>query len=161
MSSSGIQIRSTLPLEECVSRLSAVIDADSIFADTGSKPVLGSVTRWSVSLRKRISGRNSFQTRLTGTFRAETEGTSFHGKFGIHPVVRLFQFFWFGFLGYHLILIAMAKSTSGNPVGVFATIAGMMFFGVGLEWYGRKDEQLEIQFLGDFVKQVLGATISE
>jgi hypothetical protein len=105
MNSGRINLLAPFGQAECVSRLTAAIDAEqsllsSIAALRGSKPVVGWVTESSMRLRKRIGYGNSFQSYLTATMRPEAGGTAISGKIAMHPLVRAAMIVWFGAIIY-------------------------------------------------------------
>ena len=86
------------PPAECVSRLREEIDSGvmTYLFGIGSKSFTGRVSESSLSLRRRISYRNSFQTVLRARMRPERGGTLISGTCGMHPLVKAFMLVWFG-----------------------------------------------------------------
>jgi hypothetical protein len=162
---------SPLSPAECASRLAAVLDSDrlagfSLPALFGSNPVIGRVTATSLRIHKRIGYRNSFQTCLTATMRAEAGGTLISGKFGMHPFVRFFMGFWFGGIiligGSFSVVVAISLFPGSGHYyhDAWMGLVGppvILAFGIGLVRFGRFLTRDESKFLTDFLVHALNA----
>ena len=144
--SDRLEVFSPLAADECVSRLEAAMDKESSglfrWDAFGSKPVIGTVSGDSLSLRKRIFYRNSFQTSLSAKIRPERGGTVISGEMGMDTLVRAFLVIWFGgviLIGGSMSVSSVSDLLSGSPrpgnniVGAVVPLL-MAGFGVGLSW---------------------------
>lgn len=151
-----VAVISPLPREECVRRLQEQVDPEgSVF---GKRPVIGRVRETSLRLRKRVKGRNSFQTFLFARVSPAADRTRFDCRFGMHPAVVAFMAFWFGVL---LVIGGLAVSELGSlwagadalpaglPIGAF--LLGMFVFGIGLVAIGRFASKGDVAFLTEFL----------
>jgi hypothetical protein len=162
MARSRITLLSPLTREECVRRLREQVDPDgTIF---GKKPVIGRVRETSLRLRKRIRGRNSFQTFLTAKMAEESGKTRFDCRFGMHPAVVAFMAFWFGGVlaigaGAVIELSGIAAALSvAEPMVLLGPLA-MVAFGIGLVTLGRFSSRDDAQFLTEFVRSAVEGKI--
>lgn len=89
MNQNRINLYSSLPLAECVSRLNIFLGLRD------ACPIMGRVSDTSLRVRKRIAGRNAFQIRLVAEIRPGGAGTIISGSFAMHPFVRLITVVWF------------------------------------------------------------------
>jgi hypothetical protein len=171
MNSGRINLLAPFGQAECVSRLTAAIDAEqsllsSIAALRGSKPVVGWVTESSMRLRKRIGYGNSFQSYLTATMRPEAGGTAISGKIAMHPLVRAAMIVWFGAIIYMAgapfirtlyLMIVGSPAEYENAKVLLVTFPVMLAFGFGLIAFGRYLARNEIRFLTEFLIRELDA----
>lgn len=156
--SNRFELLSPLPPDECTSRMGTAIDVErfwgfSFIAFTGKKPALGWVTDSAFRIRKRISGRDSFQRILSAKMRPDGSGTVISGKFAMHPFVQAFMFIWFGGVSIGMV-VSMLSAFNGQFDSGLLIPPGMLIFGLAMVFYGREDEKA---FLVDFVKQTLNA----
>jgi hypothetical protein len=91
--------------------------------EPGGPPFIGCVGDDSFSLRRHISGRNSFLPRIKGRIIPTNSGTRINVIMFIHPFSALFMTFWLGVVGYGAL-----RDTSAFP----AILWGMFLFGVTL-----------------------------
>jgi len=170
-SNERLELYSSLPLDECARRISDAIDSErsplfSLVSLFGSHPVAGRVDGFSLSLRKRIGYRNSFQSHLTATMRAEGSGTLVSGEFAMHPFVRVFMTIWFSgviLIGGTMFIVATGAFLFGSPprgnnawVGIFVPPV-MVAFGFALVRFGRYLARDEARFITEFLVRVLNA----
>jgi hypothetical protein len=139
-----------------VRRLQAQIDPDG--SVLGKNLVIGQVRERSLRLRKRIRGRNSFQTFLFAGVAAVGSQTRFDCRFGMHPALIAFMAFWFGAL---LVMGGMAASELGSvwagsdsfpgrvPIGAF--LLGLVVLGIGFIALGRFSSKGDVAFLTEFL----------
>jgi hypothetical protein len=158
--SSRTDLVSPLPREECVRRLQEV--ANSSWMIFGSRPLIGRVGETSFSLRRRISGWNSFQTYLYGIFEQEARQTRLRCRFGVHPAVVGFMIFWFGalsFFGGADVVNAIVHSSSSSAPSLI-TLAGpflMLAFGVAVVIIGRFSARHEQAYMLKILATALNA----
>jgi hypothetical protein len=151
---SAIQLLSPLSPDECVARLREAVDPGGLFFGFGSKPVIGRVSRRSVSLRKRIGYSNSFQTFVIGTFEPHGEGAAFRGTAGTHPLVIAFAAVWvvgllFGF-GMMVVAETQGRAVGDLPLGLagLALMLALGALGVRLARYlARREEAFLVTFV--------------
>jgi len=153
------------PVEECYRRLKESVDT-SFFPYFSSKQVAGSVSKSSVSLRKRISYRNSFQTVLRASLKPSAVGTEIISTIGLHPHVKIFMFIWFGgltIIGGTIFVVALsfvfgesAHISIGAVMGMLIP-PGMAVFGIGLLKFGKYLARDESILLIDFITDRLDA----
>ncbi len=169
MSADRIYIVTSLTPAECEARLSSAIDAQGtapFFLDgwRGTKPVIGHVTGSSLSLRKRIGYRNSFQSVLTATIRSDAGGTVISGQVGMNPLAQGGMLVWFGLLviiGGAMFIGTLGSMLLGAEGGQGLGWAGilvpplMMTFGIGLVCFGRDLAKDEAHFLEEFLIRTL------
>jgi hypothetical protein len=151
-----VTVISPLPREDCLRRLQERIDPDG--SVLGKKSVIGRIRERSLRLRKRIRGRNSFQTFLFAGVSSMGSQTRFDCRFGMHPAIIAFMAFWFGAL---LVMGGMAMSELGSvwagsdafplglPIGAF--LLGLIVFGIGLVALGRFSSKGDVAFLTEFL----------
>lgn len=151
-------------MEECHMRLKESVDT-SFFPYFSSKQVAGRVSNDSISIRKRIHYRNSFQTVLRALLKPSGNSTKLFVNIGLHPFVKTFIFIWFGFLiligGFIFIisLSSLAKNTSadiGTIMGILIPF-GMAVFGIALLKYCKYLARDEPAFLKAFLINLLDA----
>jgi hypothetical protein len=149
---------------DCAKRLREAVDEGAMvsFFRAGSKPVIGKVSEFSLTLNKRINYRNSYQPYLTATMRPELGGTAISGVLAMHPFVRIFNVVWFGFVT--IIFLGMGWASLSGKRGdsretslMLIVPLGMLCFGIGLIWFGRFLARNEPKFLEDFLIQTLDA----
>jgi hypothetical protein len=159
-----VTVISPLPREACVRRLQEQVDPDgSVF---GKRLVIGRIRDTTLRLRRRIKGRNSFQTFLFARISPVAGHTRFECRFGMHPAVIAFMAFWFGAL---LVIGGLAVAELGSlwagsdafpagiPVGAF--LLGMGVFGIGLVAIGRFSSKGDVAFLTEFLLNTVDGRI--
>jgi hypothetical protein len=159
-----LTVLSPLPREDCLRRLQEQVDPEG--SVLGKKLVIGRVRDRSLRLRKRIKGRNSFQTFLFAGVAAVGSQTRFECRFGMHPAVIAFMAFWFAAL---LVIGVMAVSELGSvwagsgsfpagvPIGAF--VLGMAVFGIGVIAVGRFTSKGDVAFLTEFLLNAVNGRI--
>ena len=139
--SNQFKLVTCLSPEKCVFRLMHTADPEffdlsrSVNLNDGSKPVRGKITSADFLLRKRIFGRNSFQTFVEGTIQPATNGTIVAGQFSLHPAVKPLFKVWvcsLVFIGFPVCVILLKDLASGavhwsNLWEVDRTFAGALF----------------------------------
>lgn len=147
----------------CVERLREAVDGSLV--PFGKKPVIGSVGDRKAMLRKRLRGRNSFQTCLRVVFADTPSGTRLDCRGGMHPAVIGFMTIWLGgvalfggavFLSSVIALTGAAESEIPPAIGLAAPPA-LLLFGLLLMLGGRGAARTEETFLLDFVGETLEA----
>jgi len=148
--SSRIDLVSPLPRDECVRRLRDL--TDGFWMIFGSRPLVGRVGESSFNLRKRIRGRNSFQTIARGIIQQDSGHTRLRCQFGVHPAAVGFMILWFGalsFFGGADIMNAIAGWSSSSARSLIAHTGAVVMFAFGLAVVGicrfsARHEQSEI-----------------
>lgn len=143
--------------EKCASRIKDVVDAPyNIF---GAAPVMESATARSATLRKRIRYSNSNQTILPCRFEAHGAGTliRYRSLPALHQ--RIFQGFWFGFIGLWTVAAIVILAALNDPVAPVLVLGGvfMLGAGAGLVILGRWLARDEHAYLVEFLKHHLDA----
>ncbi len=145
------ELISPFPPEECVDRLRAgVLNMTS--------EVDGRVEYDWIRLRKRIFGRNSFQTFLTASLKAEGTGTRIRGSLGVHPLVIGFMAFWVAGVATANLLILVLTVRDGLPPGGWFIPPAMLVGGIAGIWFCRWLSRGQDRFLVDFVSRAVEAT---
>jgi hypothetical protein len=156
-----IIIMSSLTRQECVRRLQESVDRDSVLS--GNKPVIGRVRETSLRLRKRIKGRNSFQTVVFAKIVQDQGRTRLECRFGIHPIVIGFMLFWFGgviTLGSRAIAGApgVLDSIMADPMLILGPLV-MIMGGIAVLVICRNSARDEQQFLTDFLLKTIDGRV--
>jgi hypothetical protein len=160
-----IIFRSPHSIEECHRRLKESVDT-SFFPFFSSKQVAGKVSKNSISIRKRISYRNSFQTVLRGSLNPTTNGTEIMSTIGLHPFVKIFMIIWFCgliIIGGMIIVIALSsffRENSPTDIGSIMGILippGLTVFGIALLKFGKYLARDESIILKNFLIDLLEA----
>jgi len=158
-----VRFASALPRSACADRLREAVD--SPFVLFGKKSVVGTVGDAKATLRKRIKGRNSFQSCLRVTLADVSTGTTLECRGGLHLAVIVFMIFWMGvvvliggsvFLAAIIALTTTADSEIPPAMGLVIP-PSMLLFGVVLVLFGRRMARGEEAFLLDFVAQTTTA----
>src|SRR6478609_919174 len=89
-----VSLTTNLQRGQCVERMREAVDGPLV--PFGKKPVIGQVSEGKATLRKRLRGRNSFQTCLRLSFADTPTGTRLDCRSGMHPAVIVFITFWLG-----------------------------------------------------------------
>lgn len=157
------QLASPLSPTQCAQTLREAVDSPWVFL--GKKPVVGTVGEDNAVLRKRIKGRNSFQTLLKVKMSGRTDGTALSCKGGMSLAVAIFITLWLGVvlvIGGAVFLATVASLTGAGEseippaIGLFVPPT-LLVFGVLLLTIGRKMAKAEEAFLLAFVTQTLQA----
>jgi hypothetical protein len=153
------------PIEECYRRLKEAVDT-SLFPYFSSKQVAGRVSKRSISIRKRIYYRNSFQAVLRASLKPSPSGTEIISTVSLHPFVKIFMFIWFGgliMIGGIIFVIALSsyfKENSLKDIGSIMWILippGMAIFGIALLKFGKYLARDESKVLKRFLIDLLDA----
>jgi hypothetical protein len=151
---SRFELVSPLNRDEVVRVLNDSIDGNWRFF--GNRPVVGSVDRSGFSLRMRIGYRNSFQTILRGTLVDANGSTRLRCTAGMSLYVTIFMFFWFSALiAFAVPMVGFALQ--GDDWQGLAIVSGMLAFGAGLVWIGRRMARGERDRLLAFVADTIDA----
>jgi hypothetical protein len=161
--SSRVDFASPLRREECVRRLRGVVDGPWTIVRT--HPLMGRVEETSFELRKRINGRNSFQTIARGIFEEESRQTVLRCQFGVRPSVGVFLTAWLAvvvLLGIALVPSAITGLMHGpRPISpdtwMNALGPPLMFcFGIAIvvlgRFFARNEEDYVVRFLVETLK---------
>jgi hypothetical protein len=159
------ELTSPLPIAECLARLNAKLD--SSWSVWGERPLLGGLSGNRLSARRRISYRNSFQTRLRAELTEQNGRTAIHCRFGLEPFVAVFMGVWFagvisaGGLVFVVCLVEIVSRGSGAEhdawVGVIVSPL-MLIFGLALVRGGKYLARGEREYLLDFLCKTLDAS---
>lgn len=139
--------------KECVDRLDALVDRGGLMLPSwkivfGSKRLIGQLSDTKLQLRKRIGYRNSSQTILNGTMRAQDGGTMISGEFGLHPVVRIFPFVWCVLLLSALAgFVILAPKKEGSDWALVMAPVLLMVLGMAVVWIGKYFARDEARFI--------------
>lgn len=145
------EINTSLSRAACIERLSAVLDPP--IEDSAPQPVVGWVNKRALRMRKRITGRNSFQYVLTGRFSDMPDGgVRIAFKTGMAMSVKIFT----AIICTVWLVFAVASALSAEWIGVVIPLVCVAFMAclVGIAQMLAKDE---VPFLVDFLKRTLQA----
>ena len=147
--STPAEFESEFGLAESVQRLAGATRRTPFAYFLPQQSAAGRVTTGCVSLQRIIPFvGNSFKPYFRGSFVEDGGRVRLRGRFTMHPLVKLFQSCWFGFVAIWVLVvtvITIGALLTGKP-GIwwppFAG-AGMFLFGVGLvalgKWFARND----------------------
>ena len=119
----------------------------------------------SIYIRKKINYRNSFQTVLRASIAPLGQGTKSVIFFGLHPFVKIFMFFWFGFavlIGGAIFILTLSSIIKKSPIDI-GTIMGILippsliFSGIVLLIISKLLSADDSTFLKKFLKNLLDA----
>lgn len=150
-----------LSLNECVGRLDAVVDRGGLVLPSwevvfGSKCLIGQLSDTKLQLRKRIGYRNSSQSILNGTIRAQDGGTMISGEFGLHPEVRIFPFVWCILLLSALAgFVILDPRKEGSDGALVMAPLLLMVLGMAVVWFGKYLARDEARFITETLQQAL------
>jgi hypothetical protein len=157
--SRAVILSTSLSPEECARRLTPIVDHPwDLF---GSNPVVGDANKTEINLRKRISGRNSFQTLLKASLEPDGDGTRLHCDIAKPFFSSVFMACWLGFVGIAWVITLIATFAGANEPA--SGIAGIVLlpvfagFGYTLVLIGQGMARGEDEFLIDFLCRELGA----
>lgn len=162
-------LRTSLSPDEVAAKLAGLTDSSLTFF--GSKPLIGSVSPVSLSLRKRIGYRNSWQTVMSATLegqkgqKGQKGQTTIRCRFWMHLFVVVFMAVWFtlaiggvfGVLG----TLADGGFPEGTPGWVAVIPLGLFAFGWLMLAVGRWMARHEESYLVETLRTALGATVVE
>jgi hypothetical protein len=154
-----LSFTTSLPPEECRRRLKSrcagwrdAFRSSFTMEVDPARPLLGRVTERGFWLFLRIRYRNSFQTRASGRFRAESGETRVDVRFGMTMATRAFMAVWFAGVGLGAIGALLARlggRAEPGLEGAWILIPFAMFaFGIGLVTFGRwlaRDEERRLR----------------
>lgn len=148
-----VEMVSRLDRADVLRRLQAGVDSEWTFG--GGKGVVGRVGDDGFRLRLRLGYRNSFQTFMFGTLRADGRGTRIAARTGVHPFTAVFMTLWLS-----VVAVAATIGVAGLfqpqpdaasqglillvPVAMFAF--GIALVGIG-RWVARNERARLIAFL--------------
>ena len=140
---------------ESVQRLAAVTRRFAFAAFLSKQTAVGRVTAHNVSLQRVIPlVGNSFKPFFRGSFQQVENRVVLRGRFTIHPFVKVFMTFWFGFLVFWIAFATVLAGAAlfhgrtsfcGSTNYWWFPLAGVVMFimGVGLvaiaKWLARND----------------------
>ena len=156
-----MKVFTSLTPAQCVERIDGRIDSEktlwlSLKSIFGSRPVLGNASESRVRLRKRIRGRNSFQTILTAKLEPESGGTVVSIHTGIHRFVLVFGAIWLAIVGsvFTFQIQRMASHWTWTDAQPFLLAAPIV---TGVVIYIRWNAHREAEFLTHFLIETLDA----
>lgn len=163
--SNKIKLRSPHLIEKCGRRLKESVDT-SFFPYFPSKQIAGKISKHSISIRKKIGHRNSFQTVLRASLKQNEKETELVLTMGLHPFVKIVMLVWFG--GFILIggsILTMSLSSifmkkSSVDIGTIMGILippGMVIFRIALLIFGKYLSKDENRVLIVFLRDLLDA----
>ncbi len=141
----------SLDIDEAVSVLSRSTKK-SVILNMFSDVIIGSISLTSVKLQRHNPWfHNAFSPKFSGTFCKQGDKTILSGNFQLSLAVRVFMTFWFGFIGFWIIGVALFGPFIGISkgetwlvsigAGLMVAVFGIAFAGLGLVF---------IQFLKKF-----------
>jgi hypothetical protein len=148
-----VAVTSKLDRAEVLRRLQGAVDSEWTFG--GGKGVVGRVDEHGLRLRLRIGYRNSFQTFMFGTMKAEGRGTRIEARTGMHPFAAVFMAVWLSVvgLGATIAIAGAIGAEAGEPAQALLLLVpvGMFAFGFALvgmgRWFARDERARLIAFL--------------
>ena len=157
------ELASPLSPTQCARALSEAVDSPWVFL--GKKPVVGTVGEDGAVLRKRIKGRNSFQTLLKVKMCGRIDGTALSCRGGMSLAVAIFIGLWLGVvlaIGGAVFLASVAGLTGAGESEIPPALGllvppAMLAFGALLLTVGRTMAKAEEAFLLDFLTRTLQA----
>ena len=155
----NVRFLSPHPPEECVRRLEETVAKGMFFRFSG-KPVEGSVSDTEISIRKKLSYRNTCQFTLDATLEPEGSGTVIAGTLGRDWLWHHFDLIWI--LGVAVILVVMEMDVFGGFT--LQHLPELLMYGLGI-WFvgwicarwGRYATRDEDEFLKRHVIETLDA----
>ncbi|QJB69081.1 hypothetical protein [Parasphingorhabdus halotolerans] len=123
--------------------------------------VMGGGTEEKILLRVvKHNIRNDFSTCLEGKMKAERGGTLITARMGKARSLNVFMVFWFGFLGFFMLMSLMVLGSDDAPLSFKVPFFGipflMMLAGVAMMRFGGhsagEDKQRILEFLAEKVK---------
>jgi len=150
-----VTFESDYPLAESVARLFAATRERGL-ATIGTQAAVGKVEPGKVRL-SRVDPKvnNSFKPIFAGAFEEADGRVVLRGSFGMHPVLKVLQCFWFGSLFSLTVLFAWRMPSAADAWGVVLMGLVMSALGLGLlalgKWFARNDEA----WLSNVIQQAL------
>jgi len=159
MASDGpVSFTTAYAAHQAVERLRAAVKP-TVFHTLFRAGVVGRVSHTRVRLRRhRPWIHNGFEPVFSGAFATRDGLTRLDGRFGLHPMVRVYLSFWYGILAVMVAVYTMA-ALQGGPmrdtatfVAVLVVLAAFPAVMVRLgRWLGRHD----VDYISDAVRRAL------
>lgn len=147
--STPAEFESEFGLDESVLRLAAATRRTVFAYFLPEQSAVGRVTTGCVSLQRIIPFvGNSFKPYFRGSFEEVGGRVRLRGEFTMHPLVKLFQSIWFGFVAIWVLVvtvITIGALLTGRPCIWWLPFAGVGMFLLGLgivalgKWFARND----------------------
>lgn len=154
-----VEVVSKFDRADVLRRLQGAVDSEWKFG--GGKGVVGKVDEHGFRLRTRIAYRNSFQTVMFGTMKAEGRGTRIAARTGMHPFAAVFMTVWLSVVGLAATtaVVHSIEATPGEPAQALFLLVpvGMFGFGIALVGIGRWIARGERARLIEFLERTLEA----
>jgi hypothetical protein len=149
------EFESSFGLSESVERLNAATRR-SVSSATTRQEVVGTVTGLQVSLYGFTPlVHNSFKPFFRGRFIQRNGKVILAGRFTMHPYVKTFMTFWFGFGGWITLLGFLHPRATSNPWnGV-----GIIVVGIVILTAGRRLARDDAAWLSDVIRRALQAQL--
>jgi hypothetical protein len=168
MAPTPINLISPMSPAECVERLKPFVDSPLVLF--GSRPLIGEVSEQKLQLRKRISYRNSFQSRLVAELSVEDHQTRLCCSFQTQPFGLLV-----GIIGIAVLFVvattfgtvlisgavtgAMLKSANPLLLAIpFLVLVLLVVGGAGVAALGKRLARGEEDYILDTLSKALEAT---
>ena len=140
----SFEVETAHSTEECIALLNSEIEPNKW---SGSHKIFqGVVSAAGFKMTRIIHYRNSFLPTIYGSFRSSFPGTVVVIKMKMSPLITAFMCFWFGFVGFALIV-----SIIGSKPGMALVPLCMLLFGWALEnggfWFEVKRVKLVLKNL--------------
>lgn len=154
-----------LPAEQCKTLLTESIDRERYFPPYdflyARKDIIGYLKGSAFRIRKRRHNMNSFAPLLYGEFLQEGNHTRIQGEFRMHPFIKPFEIFWFGFLIIFFVFNAIfvfprvfsGEANLGHFMGLTIPIL-LVAFAVGLIKWGKSSGEPEKNYIISFLAHV-------
>ena len=150
----GVSFSSPYSLPQAVERLGAAVKPTALHTPF-REAVVGRVSDTRVRLRRhRPLVRNGFAPIFTGAFATRDGVTRLEGRFGLHPMVRIYLSLWYGILAV-MVGVYTTAALRGGPLrdtAMFvAILAALAIFPAVMtrvgRWLGRRD--------ADYISEVI------
>jgi hypothetical protein len=153
--SAPAEFESSFGLSESVERLNAATRRSVSSAATRQEAV-GTVKESQVSLycSTPMVG-NSFKPFFRGRFIERNGKVILAGRFTMHPYVKAFMTFWFGFVGWLTLLNFLHSRATSAPLGG----VGMIVVGIALVMAGRRLARDDAAWLSEVICSALHAQV--
>jgi hypothetical protein len=159
--STPVEFESQFDLEESVRRLASATRRWPFGLFAIKQSAVGRVTARKVYLERVIPlVGNSFKPFFHGSFELVGGHVRLTGRFGFHPLVKVFMTFWFGFVVLWILFVTahtIARLFDGKPclwwlpfAGVGMFLAGLGLVAVG-KWFARND----VRWLSTVIREAL------
>lgn len=152
----GFASRHSVP--QAVERLRAAVKPTALHTPF-REAVVGRVSDTYVRLRRyRPLMRNGFAPVFSGAFETRDGRTRLEGRFGLHPMMRVWVTLWYGLLAVMLAVYTTAALQGGplRDTALFATMLAVLavfpavMTRVG-RWLGRRD----VDYISDVIRRAL------